>query len=83
MQVNLKSEVAEILEYLGRLKCETVDELVGSIVEEWLDSNYCSHVDPWEHAFGLPTTIIANRKGELNEKAAYHVMKQNMRRLSA
>jgi len=83
MQVTIKSEVGEILEYLGRLKCETVDELVGSIVNEWLAENYCRHVDPWEHAFGLPTTVLANRQGDLSEKAAYRVMKQNMRRLSA
>lgn len=83
MKVTLKNEVGEILEYVARLRGELVDDLVNGLAEEWLEEHYCENAATWEQARCLPSTVITNRRGELNERAAYQTMRSNMRRLSA
>jgi hypothetical protein len=70
------------LEYVAKLQGRSVDALVADVLDGWLTENYADSVEHAERKRGLPSSLVLNRRGNLNRKAAFRVMCANMDALS-
>ena len=77
----VETEQAEVLSYVAVLKGQPTRELVKEILEDWLINSYVDEVAPAEKERGLPSSIVIDKKGNLNERASYQIMHANFQRL--